>query len=99
MREPGLGRTRALQQLGESAQPPVGGHPDGAGLLAEHPGGALGVQLHDDPQQDGLGLVARQPGDQRERVGGADGGEGGARGVVAGGQFGQVLQRQVRGGA
>ena len=68
----------ALQTLRESAQASVGGGADRARTLAQHLGGAPGIEAHDDPQKNGLRLVSRQRGDQLD---------GGVRRYRSGGLF------------
>ena len=74
-----------LVALGEAAQgeeSAVCGGAYGSGVFAEDVGGVGCVEVHDDAEQDRFGLVGREGGDEGDRVGGGEAGEGGFFGVV-----------------
>lgn len=86
----GRGRFRvAAEQFRQPFQPAVRGRADGAGTLAEGLRGGLGVEAHDHPQHDGLGLVLRELGDEGEGAAGGHGLDGLAGGVGLGGAAGE----------
>src|ERR1700722_534040 len=70
---------------GEGAQAAVGGGADGAGSLAEDGGGAASVEAEDGAEQDRLGLVGGQGGDQGQRGAGGHRFYGALGGVIGGG--------------
>src|ERR1700689_3909461 len=80
-----------VEVAGEGAQAAVGGGADGAGSFAQEGGGAGGVQAEDGAQEQGLGLVGAQGGDEADGGGGGEGVDGGAGGVVCGGEAGEVF--------
>src|SRR4029453_12781790 len=77
------------EPVGQPAQRPVGQDPHVARPLAGD-GGDLGdLEAGADPQEDDLGLVGRQGGDQGDGGPARDGVEGGPGRVVGGGGGGQ----------
>src|SRR5699024_5364827 len=65
-------RLASAEEFGQFLQSPVGRRAYRARTLAEGRCGALRVEAHDDAEDDGLGLVLREAGDEGKGLAGRE---------------------------